>query len=163
MNLVNYSLTGKYDELSKYGDKLYEMGKLIDWESFRPILSDLYKNNTDNGGRPNIDPVTMVKILFLQSIYDLVDEEMEKQLHDRISFMHFLGFPDIIPDSRTVWFFRERLSSTGKDKMIWKSIWEQFDKKGITIKKGTVQDATYIESDPGKHGKRLKKGQRKRR
>ena len=79
---------------------------------------------------------------------------MEKELHDRISFMHFLNFPDKIPDSRTVWLFRERLSSTGKDKVIWKNIREQFEKTGITIKKGTVQDATFIESDPGKHGKK---------
>ncbi len=41
MNLVNYSLTGKYDELLKYGNKLAEMDRLIDWESFRPILKDL--------------------------------------------------------------------------------------------------------------------------
>ena len=35
---------------------------------------------------------------------------------------------------------------------MWKEIWKQFEDRGITIKKGTVQDATFIESDPGKHG-----------
>ncbi len=34
-------------------------------------------------------------------------------------------------------------------------IWEQFREKGITVKNGTIQDATFIESDPG-HGKRMK-------
>ena len=107
-----------------------------------------------NGGGPNIDPIIMVKVLFIQSICNLVDEQVEKEMHDRISMMHFLGFPDTIPDSRTIWLFRERLSTTGKDRIMWKEIWKQFEDRGITIKKGTVQDATFIESDPGKHGKK---------
>ncbi|MHB8358801.1 MAG: hypothetical protein ACYDCP_04785 [Thermoplasmataceae archaeon] len=37
--------------------------------------------------------------------------------------------------------------------MIWNEIWRQFEEKGITVKSGTIQDATFIESDPGKHGK----------
>ena len=37
---------------------------------------------------------------------------------------------------------------------MWKEIWKQFEDRGIIIKKGTVQDATFIESDPGKHGKK---------
>ena len=154
MNIVNYGLREKYDQYVKFGDRLSEMEKQVDWEKLRPIFSDLYRNNTDMGGAPNIDPILMIKILFLQSTYNLVDESVEKELHDRISLMHFLGFPDTIPDSRTIWLFRERLSSTGKDKIMWKEIWKQFEDRGITIKKGTVQDATFIESDPGKHGKK---------
>ena len=82
-----------------------------------------------------------------------MDEQVEKEMHDRISMMHFLGFPDTIPDSRTIWLFRERLSTTGKDRIMWKEIWKQFKDRGITIKRGTVQDAIFIESDPG-HGKK---------
>ena len=154
MDIMNYGLREKYDQFSKFGDRLADMKKMVQWESFRPILSDLYKNDTDQGGRPNIDPVLMLKILFLQSVYNLVDESVEREMHNRIDFMNFLDYPENIPDSRTVWLFRERLSSTGKDKVIWKSIWRSFESKGIIIKKGTVQDATFIESDPGKHGKK---------
>lgn len=78
---------------------------------------------------------------------------MEKEIHNRIDFMHFLGYSDKVPDSRTIWLFRERLSSTGKDKKIWSMIWNQFESHGITVKRGVVQDASLIESDPGKHGK----------
>ncbi len=83
-----------------------------------------------------------------------MDEQVEKEMHDRISMMHFLGFPDTIPDSRTIWLFRERLSTTGKDRIMWKEIWKRFEDRGIIIKRGTVQDAIFIESDPGKHGKK---------
>jgi len=46
----------------------------------------------------------------------------------------------------------ERIANSHRDKKIWKEIWKQFQEKGITLKKGTIQDATFIESDPG-HGK----------
>jgi len=32
----------------------------------------------------------MVKVLFLQSIYNTSDETTEREIHDRISFMNFL-------------------------------------------------------------------------
>jgi IS5 family transposase len=60
--------------------------------------------------------------LLLHQWYNLSDNEAEKQIADRISFMKFLGFPDSIPDSRTIWPFRERLKETGKDKAIWKEL-----------------------------------------
>ena len=45
------------------------MKDIIDWDRIKPLLSDLYKNDTEKGGRPNFDPVFMVKIMFLQSLY----------------------------------------------------------------------------------------------
>ncbi len=154
MNIINYGLSEKYNDLSRFGDRLSEMGNQIDWESLRPIFDDLYVNDTGKGGRPNFDPVMMAKVLFIQSIYNLVDESVEREINNRIDFMHFLGFPDRIPDSRTIWLFRERLSSTGKDKIMWNAIWDQFHIKGISIKSGTIQDASFIETDPGKHGRK---------
>ncbi|QRF76200.1 hypothetical protein Thermo_01717 [Thermoplasmatales archaeon] len=138
MNIKNYGLREKYEELSRFGDRLAEMEKLVDWEAFRTMLADLYNNNTELGGRPNNDPVLMVKIRFFQSLYNLVDEAVEKEIQDRISFMNFLNYPDRVPDSRTIWLFRERLSLTGKDKKIWSMIWRQFESRSITVKKGMV-------------------------
>ena len=114
MDIVNYGLHEKYDQLKKFGDKLSDMKNMIDWNQIRPMLNDLYRNGTQAGGRPNFDPVFMVKIMFLQSLYGLVDEAMEREIYDRISFINFLDYPESIPDSRTIWLFRERLSSTGK-------------------------------------------------
>jgi IS5 family transposase len=95
----------------------------------------------------------MVKMLVLQQWYGLSDPELERQANDRISFHRFLGFPDVIPDATTVWLFRERLAETGKDKEVWAELQRQLDEKGLRVKKGVVQDATFITSDPGKHGK----------
>ena len=53
-------------------------------------MSDLYENDTEKGGRPNYDPVLMVKILLLQQWYNLSDPQIEREIRDRISFMNFL-------------------------------------------------------------------------
>ncbi len=37
---------------------------------------------------------------------------------------------------------------------MWDTIWKQFEKNGIRIRSGKIQDATFIESDPGKHGRK---------
>jgi IS5 family transposase len=149
MSIVDYGLREKYEQLKMFGDKLADMKNIVDWESLRPLLNDLFTNDTDRGGRPNCDEILMVKILFLQSLYGLVDEAVERELHDRISFINFLDYPETVPDARTIWLFRERLSKTGKDKALWKEIWRQFSNRGITVKRGTIQDATFITSDPG--------------
>jgi len=117
-------------------------------------VKELYINDTDVGGRPNIDQIVLIKKLFLQSMYNCSNDIMERKLHDKISFWYFLHYAEIIPDSRTICLFRERLSTKGKDQVIWDTIWKQFENRGISIKKGMAQNARFIETDPGKHRKK---------
>ena len=49
------------------------MKDIIDWDRIKPLLSDLYRNHTKKGGRPNFDLLFMMKIILLQSLYGLVD------------------------------------------------------------------------------------------
>ncbi len=144
-----YIFREAYKEIQKHGDKLAKIEKLVDWNAFRPIIQPMYTNQTPRGGRPNVDPVTMMKLLVLQAWYGLSDPELERQVADRISFRHFLGFPEKVPDYSTVWQFRERLAETGRDKEVWAELQRQLDEKGLQVKKGVVQDASFIPSDPG--------------
>ena len=110
---------------------------------------EMYDNKSEKGGRPNNDEIVMMKMMVLQQWYGLSDPELERQATDRISFHKFLGFPDKIPDSSTIWAFRERLSGTGKDREIWDELQRQIDERGLKIKKGVIQDVSFITSDPG--------------
>lgn len=148
-SLVDFALQERYKQVKDLGDRLGDLATLIEWEPFREIVDDLYANNTEQGGRPNIDVVLMIKLLVLQSMYGLSDPELERQANDKISFLRFLGFPKKIPDQTTVWYFRERLSKTGKDNAIWEELQRQLDRKGLVIRKGVIQDATFITADPG--------------
>ena len=147
-SLLDEALKEKY-RISGIHDPLAYVKDAIDWTVFPDLLKDLYRNDTDQGGRPNIPVTTMVKVLFLQSMFNMVDEQAEKEIRDRISFMNFLDYPDHLPDARTIWYFRERLSKTGRDRIIWNELQRQLELKGIRVKKGSAQDATFITADPG--------------
>ena len=51
MDLVNYGLRERYEQLKKRGDRLDDIKKIIDWESLRPLLKDLFTNDTEQGGK----------------------------------------------------------------------------------------------------------------
>ena len=129
--------------------RLSQISDLIDWGPIRQILDEMYDNKSEKGGRPNCDVILMFKILILQQWYGLSDLEIERQMIDRISFMSFLGFPNPFPDSRTIWLFRERMALTRKDKMVWAELQRQLERMGLQVKRGTIQDATFIEADHG--------------
>jgi len=148
-SLTDFALNEEYKHIQKLGDKLAELDTLVDWEAFRPIVNQLYHSNSVQGGRPNTDEVLLVKMVVLQSLYGLTDPELERQANDRISFRKFLVFPDNIPGFTTIWYFRERLIEAGKEQEILDQLQHQLDAKGMKIKRGVIQDATFITADPG--------------
>jgi len=139
--LLDFTLNQEYLRVKKLGDKLEQIKELLDWDAFKLLVEDLYDNKTDKGGRPNFDEVVMIKMLFLQEWYGLSDPELERQATDRISFRHFLGFPKTIPDHTTIWYFRERMSKTGKDEEIWLELQYQLNNLNLDITKGSIKDA----------------------
>jgi IS5 family transposase len=148
-SLVDFALQERYKQVKDLGNRLGELATLIEWQPFREIVGNLYTNTTEQGGRSNIDVVLMIKLLELQSMYGLSDPELERQANDKISFLRFLGFPEKVPYHTTVWYFRERLSKTKKDRTIWTELQRQLEGKGLKIRKGVIQDATFITADPG--------------
>ena len=66
-------------------------------------------------GRKPIDAIVLFRMLILQSLYNLSDEQVEYQVRDRLSFTRFLtsGIEDCIPDGTTLWLFREKLAQAG--------------------------------------------------
>ena len=150
-SFTTWILRGLYDKQEK--SRLSHISELIDWMPIRVALDEMYDNKSEKGGRPNCDVILMFKILVLQQWYGLNDLEVERQMADRISFMSFLGFPDPFPDSRTIWLFKERMANTGKDKMVWAELQRQLGAMGLSVKCGTIQDAIFIEADPGRSKK----------
>ena len=102
------------NKLSEKGNPLERLDKAIDWQEFLPILTRIFANPTKNpsiGGRPHLDFLMMFKTLLLQRLNNLSDDAMEYQLLDRLSFRQFVGCDDSrVPDAKTIWLYRERLS-----------------------------------------------------
>ena len=148
-NLTDFALRLEYERIKDLGDKLVDIGGRLNWESFRPVLEAMYMNNTECGGRPNLDVIVMLKSLFIQQLYSLSDEHLEREIADRISFRVFLGTTETVPDSTTIWKFRERLAENGVDREIWAEMQRQLDAMNLKVQKGVMQDATFITADPG--------------
>jgi len=100
-------------KLSNQGDPLERLNQVVDWEYFRKTVEKVL--NTDkmvNSGPRPYDPLLMFKILILQRYYNLSDEQIEYQILDRLTFCRFLGISlnDRVPDEKTIWDFRDRLT-----------------------------------------------------
>lgn len=105
----------RMEKISKIGDPLEILNSIINWEMFRVILKKhIVRKESNKGGRPPFDIVMMFKILVLERLYNMSDDQAEFQINDRRSFMRFLGLEsyDTVPDAKTIWKFRDDLSKT---------------------------------------------------
>jgi len=91
ITFFNFAIRDEYAKLSALGNTLGEISSLIDWDAFRPLLSDMYTNDEGKGGRPNYDVVFMIKLLVLQQWYGLSYLQLEREAYESLSFRHFLG------------------------------------------------------------------------
>ncbi len=106
-------LATRYDALIQNGDPLVLLAAHVPWEDFRPVLKGVLRHSKrKKGGRPPFDAVLMFKILVLQALYNLSDDQTAYQIRDRLSFMRFLqlDLDHRIPDAKTIWLFRETLA-----------------------------------------------------
>ena len=90
----------------------------VDWNLLNPMVSSLYRNDTEKGGMPSFDETAMIRALLIQELYGLMGKSTERKLFDKISFHNFLHYPEKMPDARTIWPFRERLSPSGMDRAL---------------------------------------------
>jgi IS5 family transposase len=110
---------------------LRRLSEAIPWETFRPLLEEGYtQERKSNAGRKRIDPLILFKMLILQQLFNLSDEELEFQVIDRRSFEEFvgLGVMNNIPDATTIAFFRERL----RNARVIEELFELFEPHAIT-------------------------------
>lgn len=138
----------RIEKLISLGDPLHKLSKGINFEIFRPTLElSLSKLAKGAGGRPPYDYLMMFKVLILQRYFNLSDDQVEFQVCDRISFMRFLGLTisDDIPDSKTVWNFKEQLVGLGIVEVLFLLFTNELDQLGLILNQGKIVDASFVE------------------
>jgi len=139
----------RLEKLSKKQDPLEKLSSHIDFEYFRKPLEAVLAKRSDKsqGGRPAYDVVLMFKILILQRYYNVSDDAMEYAILDRLSFMRFLGLGinNSVPDSKTIWLFRDTLTRLELIDQLFCTLDKQLDKDGIIVHKGKIIDASIVE------------------
>ena len=126
---------------------LKRLADSIPWESFRPLLDKGYAHERkSNAGRKRIDPLILFKMLVLQQLFNLSDQELEFQVNDRRTFEHFvgLGVMTSIPDATTVAFFRDRLLKAGVIEELFEMFESYLRSQGLQARGGQIIDATLV-------------------
>ena len=138
----------RLEKLSKLGDQLVLLNEYIDFESFRADIGQALGRATPKAtGRPSYDIVFMFKILILQRLYNLSDQQTEYQINDRLSFQRFLGLHigSKVPDYTSVWNFREQLVESGAMKSLFDKYVSSLEKQGVVTHTGTILDASFVQ------------------
>ena len=153
-------------KISKIGDPLEVLNAIIKWEMFRDILKkNIVRKENNKGGRPPFDMVMMFKILVLERLYNLSDDQAEFQINDRRSFMRFLGLEsyDTVPDAKTIWKFRDDLSKTDAIEECFHLFNEMLAEEGLITHSGTIIDATFVDTprqrNTREENKKIKNGE----
>jgi transposase, IS5 family len=133
---------------SRISIKLEKINKIVNWDDILSIVRVVDRTDKRIGGAPHKDLLVKVKMLFLQYLYNLSDPELEDQVNDRLSFQNFVGvsFTTTIPDYTTIWRFRERLIEKRLNDKLFDTILGYLESKNLLVKKGTIIDATIIDS-----------------
>lgn len=153
--MKNINPLGLFDEhfllerLTKLKDPLVKLNDHIDWKIFAPILDVVFNKpkNSNNVGRPPFDRLMMFKLMILQSLYNLSDDQMEYQITDRLSFKRFLSLKssDRVPDSKTIWKFRETLIQEEVIEALFYRFNQALDDQSIFANTGQIVDASFVE------------------
>ena len=145
---------GLFDEelrlrrLSNMGDPLEKLSERIDFEIFRgKIERALEKEVKGSGGRTRFDVIMMFKILLLQQWYNISDDNTEYLINDRLSFQRFLGLTltDKVPDSKTIWHFREELKEAKIERKLFKRFTALLESQDLVKREGSLIDASFVD------------------
>jgi transposase, IS5 family len=126
---------------------LSDAEELIDWAEIERQLEGIYSSAT---GRPSYPLLTLFKAMLVQQWYGLSDPRAEEAIGDSISFRRFVGLSlaDTVPDHSTLSRFRAQLGDR-----FWKLLEAfnaQLDVRGLIIRKGTLIDASFVQSSSKK-------------
>jgi len=126
--------------------RLERLSELVKWYRFEKLLKGL--RDEAGPGRPGYRPLVLFKALLLQALYGLSDVELEEALGDRLSFRRFvgLGLEEDVPDSTTLCRFRNLLTQEAKLEKLFAELDRQLELAGVILKRGTMLDATLIET-----------------
>jgi transposase, IS5 family len=130
---------------SESASSLDNLSRLIDWDTVAVILGQVHASAK---GEPAWPPMAMFKALLLSVWYDLSDVKLAEALDDRASFRTFCGFSrtEATPERTAFVRFRKALIAHKLDRLLFTTVTAQLKSKAVTVKTGTLVDATIIAS-----------------
>jgi IS5 family transposase len=124
---------------------LAEMEKLVPWGRLIALIEPFYPKG--KRGRPPIGLERMLRVYFLSQWYALADEALEDALYDSQALRNFARIDlgsDPVPDATTLLHFRHLLEDNKLTEALFAEIGGMLREKGISMREGTIVDATII-------------------
>ena len=133
-----------YDELIPADHLLRQIAATVDFSFVGDLVSDYY---CPDNGRPSWDPLVLLRVVFLQFLYDLSDREIEEQVNFHLVRKWFagLGPEERAPDHSTLSRFRSRLGPE-KFQQIFNEIIAQAHEAGLVSDRLQIIDATHLQA-----------------
>jgi IS5 family transposase len=130
---------------------LGEFDRLIDWTSLAYELDGIHSASK---GEPAWPPLASFKAMLIAVRYDLSDVKFAEALDDRASFRRFCGSSssDVALERTGFVRFRNELVARGLDKALFDIVTRQLKAEAVTVKTGTLIDATVIASASHQNG-----------
>jgi transposase len=145
-----FDVERRLEAISAKGDPLETIKKIVPWEDFRTDIEAVTETKPEerksNAGRKPYDAILKFKIVVLQSLHNLSDEQTEYLIRDRISFMRFLDLEleDPVPDATTIWLFREALAQAGLIDKLFERFSQHLEAAGYITRGRQIIDATIV-------------------
>ncbi len=80
-----WDFEARHQKFQQKKELLVDLDEMVPWDTFRPILEQIYdKTRKGKAGRPPTDVIVMFKILVLQHLFNIGDDELEYQVNDRM-------------------------------------------------------------------------------
>ena len=126
---------------------LAQMEAVVPWKALIDLIKPHYPKAGSKGGRPAYPLESMLRIHLMQQWYDLSDPAMEDALIEVPTMRRFAGIDLIserIPDETTILGFRHLLEKHDLGKQIFETVKAHLKDQGMSMKQGTIIDATLI-------------------
>ena len=135
---------------------LIEMDQVVPWKGLIALIEPHYPKG--EGGRPAYPLMAMLRVHLMQNWFGYSDPAMEEALYETTILRQFAGLSlERIPDETTILNFRRLLEKHELAAGILAVINGYLGDRGLSLRQGTIVDATLINapsSTKNKDGKR---------
>ncbi|MDD1141009.1 IS5 family transposase [Pseudomonas sp. TNT2022 ID233] len=122
---------------------LIEMDQVVRWKGLIALIEPHYPKG--EGGRPAYPLLAMLRVHLMQNWFDYSDPTMEEALYETTILRQFAGLSlERIPDETTILNFRRLLEKHELAVGILGVINGYLSGRGLSLRQGTIVDATLI-------------------
>jgi IS5 family transposase len=144
-----FDMGNALDRLSKMGDPLEELERIMDWSIFVEKMNEIRPDMTQEGvgGRPPFKNLVVFKVLLLKHLNSVSNGQMEFLITDRLSWKRFLDMElgDKAPDEKTIWAWEELLLKNNRYEELFDIFNEKLAEMGVIANKGSLVDSTFVD------------------